>query len=214
MAIKFCSKAHIDLLTIDGASGGTGMSPWRMMEEWGVPSIYLHSAAYEYASILAAQGERAPDLAFAGGFSSEDGIFKALALGAPYVKAVCMGRALMIPGMVGKNIAQWIKDGTLPKNVSDYGTKAEEIFVNYEKVKNIVGAGEIGKIPLGAIGIYSYADKLKVGLQQLMAGARRFNLSIISRRDLMSLTEECVKVTGIPYLLDCYRDEALKILKG
>ena len=39
-----------------------------------------------------------------------DHIFKALALGAPYVKAICMGRALMIPGMVGKNIGEWIKD--------------------------------------------------------------------------------------------------------
>ncbi|MDR2756423.1 MAG: FMN-binding glutamate synthase family protein [Planctomycetaceae bacterium] len=214
MAIKFCSKAKIDLLTIDGASGGTGMSPWRMMEEWGVPSLYLHSAAYEYASILATQGERVPDLAFAGGFSSEDGVFKALALGAPYVKAVCMGRALMIPGMVGKNIEQWFKENNLPKSVAEFGSKPEEIFVNYEKVKDIVGAKEIQNIPLGAIGIYSYADKIKVGLQQLMAGARKFNVSKITRNELMSLTEECVKVTNIPYLMNCYRDEAIKILKG
>jgi glutamate synthase domain-containing protein 2 len=214
MAIKYCSVAGIDLLTIDGASGGTGMSPWRMMEEWGVPSIYLHSAAYEYASILESTGARVPDLAFAGGFSSEDGVFKALALGAPYVKAVCMGRALMIPGMVGKNIAQWLKDGELPKTVSEFGSTTEEIFVNYEKVKEIVGADEIRNLPLGAIGIYSYADKIKVGLQQLMAGARRFNISVITRNELMSLTDECAKVTGIPYLMDCYREEALQILKG
>jgi glutamate synthase domain-containing protein 2 len=214
MAIKYCSAARIDLLTIDGSSGGTGMSPWRMMEEWGIPSIYLHSAACEFASILAARGGRVPDLAFAGGFSSEDGVFKALALGAPYVKAVCMGRALMIPGMVGKNIAQWIKEGSLPKNVSDFGQTPEAIFVNYEKVKDIVGAGEIKNIPLGAIGIYSYADKIKVGLQQLMAGARRFNIGLISRKDIMSLTEECAKVTGIPYIMDCYREEALRILES
>ncbi|MDR2202040.1 MAG: FMN-binding glutamate synthase family protein [Clostridiales bacterium] len=212
MAIKYCSKAKIDLLTIDGASGGTGMSPWRMMEEWGVPSLYLHSAAYEYASVLAKNGERVPDLAFAGGFSSEDGVFKALALGAPYVKAVCMGRALMIPGMVGKNIAQWIKDKDLPKTVAEYGQTPEEIFVNYEKVKDIVGAAEIKNIPLGAIGIYSYADKIKVGLQQLMAGARKFKIAAVTRNELMSLTEECAKVTKIPYLMDCYRDEAMKIL--
>jgi glutamate synthase domain-containing protein 2 len=213
-AIKWCSKYHIDLLTIDGASGGTGMSPWRMMEEWGIPSIYLHSAAYEFADILAKQGERVPDLAFAGGFSSEDGIFKALALGSPYVKAVCMGRALMIPGMVGKNAEQWIKDGALPKSISGYGSTAEELFVNYERVKDMVGADEIGNIPLGAIGLFSYVDKLKVGLQQLMAGARCFSVPAISRRELMSLTEECTKVTGIPYLMDCYREEALEILKG
>ena len=53
MAIKFASDAHLDLLTIDGSGGGTGMSPWNMMESWGVPSILLHAKAYEYATILA-----------------------------------------------------------------------------------------------------------------------------------------------------------------
>ncbi|MBM4447120.1 MAG: FMN-binding glutamate synthase family protein [Chloroflexi bacterium] len=212
MAIKWGSKAKIDLLTIDGASGGTGMSPWRMMEEWGVPSLHLHAAAYEFAKMLADKGQRPPDLAFAGGFSSEDGVFKALALGAPFTKAVCMGRALMIPGMVGKNIAEWIKDGKLPNTVSQFGSTPEEIFVCYEQVKNIVGANEMKNIPLGAIGIYSYSDKIKVGLQQLMAGARCFSVPAISRNDLMSLTEDCAKVTGIPYLMDAYRKEAVKIL--
>ena len=214
MAIKWSSKAHIDLLTIDGAPGGTGMSPWRMMEEWGVPSFYLHSAAYEFCQMLAAKGERVPDIAFAGGFSSEDGIFKALAMGAPFVKAVCMGRALMIPGMVGKNIAKWLEDGKLPNTVSQFGTTAEEIFVCWEEVKQLVGADEIQNIPLGAIGFYSYAQKLKVGLQQIMAGNRNFNVSTITRKDVMSLTEECTKVSGIPYVMDAYREEALAVLNS
>jgi len=40
-ALKFSSEAKIDLLTIDGAGGGTGMSPWRMMNEWGIPTVHL-----------------------------------------------------------------------------------------------------------------------------------------------------------------------------
>jgi glutamate synthase domain-containing protein 2 len=212
MAIKWSSNAKIDLLTIDGAPGGTGMSPWRMMEEWGMPSLYLHAAAYEFCQKLADKGERVPDIAFAGGFSSEDGVFKALALGSPFTKAVCMGRALMIPGMVGKNIEQWLKDGKLPNTVGQFGSTPEEIFINYEDVKNIVGADEMKDIPLGAVGLYSYADKLKVGLQQLMAGARCFSVPAITRRELMSLTEECARVTGIPYIMDAYREEAEAIL--
>lgn len=214
MAIKWGSRAKVDLLTIDGAPGGTGMSPWRMMEEWGMPSLYLHAAAYEFCRKLADKGERVPDIAFAGAFSSEDGVFKALALGAPFVRAVCMGRALMIPGMVGKNIEQWLKDGKLPNTVSQFGSTPEEIFVNYEDVKNIVGANEMKNIPLGAVGIYSYSEKIKVGLQQLMAGARCFSLPAITRRELMSLTEECARVTGIPYLMDAYREEAEAILNS
>ena len=214
MAIKWGSKAKIDLITIDGSPGGTGMSPWRMMEEWGIPSLYLHSAASEFCQKLVDRGEPVSDIAFAGGFSSEDGVFKALALGAPFTKAVCLGRALMIPGMVGKNIQQWLKEGKLPNTVGQFGSTVEELFVNYEDVKNMVGADEIKNIPLGAIGIYSYSEKLRVGLQQLMAGARCFSVPAISRREIMSLTEECAKVTGITYLMDAYREEAMSILEG
>jgi glutamate synthase domain-containing protein 2 len=185
-----------------------------MMEEWGIPSLYLHAAAYEFCKKLSDKGERAPDMAFAGGFSSEDGIFKALALGAPFAKAVCMGRALIIPGMVGKNIQQWLREGKLPNTVGQFGSTPEEIFVCYQDVKNVVGADEMKNIPLGAVGIYSYCEKIGVGLQQLMAGARCFSIPAISRSDLMSLTEECARVTGIPYVMDAYREEAMKILEG
>jgi len=116
--------------------------------------------------------------------------------------------------MVGKNIAQWIKDNDLPKNVSEHGSTVEEIFVNYEDVKKLVGNNEIKNIPLGAIGIYSYSNKIRVGLQQFMAGARCFNINSITRNELMSLTEECAKVTGIPYIMDSYRKEAMKVLNS
>ncbi len=214
MAIKWSSKAHIDLLTVDGAPGGTGMSPWRMMEEWGYPTLHLHALTYEFCKKLVDNGERVPDIAFAGGFSSEDGVFKAIALGAPFCKAVCMGRALMIPGMVGKNIDKWMKEDDLPKTVSQFGSTTEEIFVCYEEVADIVGKDEMKNIPLGAIGIYSYGQKIRVGLQQLMAGARCFSLPAITRGELISLTKECAEITGIPYLMDAGREEAMKILNA
>jgi hypothetical protein len=47
-----------------------------------------------------------------------------------------------------------------------------------------------------------------------MAGSRNFRLSTISRNDLMSLTEEAAKVSGIPYVMDAYRKEAEAILNG
>ena len=213
MAIKWSSEAKIDLLTIDGAPGGTGMSPWRMMEEWGVPTFYLQAMTYELCQKLSAKGEYVPDIAIGGGFSTEDHIFKVLAMGAPYTKAVCFGRALMIPGMVGKNIEKWIKENNLPKTVSQYGNTVEEIFVCYEALKDKYG-DQIKEIPLGAIGVYSYCDKLKVGLQQLMAGSRNFRVSTISRKDLMSLTEEAAKVSGIPYVMDAFREEAEKVMAG
>ncbi len=213
MAIRYSSQAKIDLLTVDGAPGGTGMSPWRMMEEWGIPTFYLQSLTYEFCEKLSGKGMRVPDIAIAGGFSSEDHLFKVLALGAPYVKAVCMGRALMIPGMVGKNISSWIKNGNLPKTVSEFGKTEKEIFVCYEELLDKYGT-DMKDIPLGAVGIYTFTRKIKVGLQQLMAGSRNFRLSTISRKDVMALTEEAAKISGIPYVMDAYREEAESILDG
>jgi len=212
MAIKWASWAKIDLLTIDGAPGGTGMSPWRMMEEWGVPTFYIQCMAHELCTKLAENGEYVPDIAIAGGFSTEDHIFKVLAMGSPHVKAVCMGRALMIPGFVGKNIDAWLKEEALPKTISKFGATKEEIFVCYETLKTKYGK-EVDEIPLGAIALFTYADKLKVGLQQLMAGSRNFNIPSISRSDLMALTEEAAKVSGIPYVMDAYREEAMRIIE-
>ena len=212
MAIKYCSMAKVDLLTIDGAPGGTGMSPWRMMQEWGIPTFYLQALTYEFCQKLEKKGMRIPDIAIAGGFSLEDHVFKVLAMGSPYVKAVCMGRALMIPGFVGKNIEQWIKNNDIPPTVKEFGTKPEEIFVCYEELAEKYGK-DMKDIPLGAVGIYTFSQRIKVGLQQLMAGSRNFNLSAISRKDLMALTEDASKISGIPYVMDAYRKEAEKILK-
>ena len=213
MALRYGSEAKLDLITIDGAPGGTGMSPWSMMNEWGVPTFYLQALAFEFCEKLTKKGMRVPDLAMAGGFSDEAGVYKVIAMGAPYIKAVCMGRALMIPGMLGKNIEKWIKENKLPKTISKYGNTPEEIFVSYDTLKEKYGK-EIDNLPLGAIGIYTFSQKIRTGLQQLMAGSRNFKLSTISRKDVMALTEEAAKISGISYVMDAYREEAEKILLG
>jgi len=224
MAIKFATDAKMDLLTIDGSGGGTGMSPWNMMQSWGVPSINLHAKAYEYASILAAKGQKVVDLSFAGGFALEDSIFKAIALGAPYTKLVCMGRSVMIPGYLGSNIegvlhpdrkatisGNWNK---LPKAVADIGANPEELFACYFDVQKKIGKDEMKSIPFGAIAFWTLTDKLACGLQQLMAGARKFALNQLSRKDLFSANRETARETGIPHCADVNDEFAKKILSS
>ena len=211
MAIRYGAEAQIDLLTIDGASGGTGMSPWPMMNEWGIPTFYLQSLMYDFCERLTKRGLRVPDIAMAGGFSDEPNVFKSLAMGSPYVRAVCMGRGLMIPAMVGKNIGKWLAAGDLPKSVSKYGTTAEEIFVCYEDLRQKYG-DRMKDIPFGALGVYTFARKFKTGLQQLMAGSRNFRVSTMTRNDLMALTREAAEVSGIPYIMEARYNEALGTL--
>jgi hypothetical protein len=222
MAIKFASEARLDLLTIDGSGGGTGMSPWNMMESWGVPSIFLHARAAEYARLLAGRGQQVVDLAFAGGLAREDHIFKALALGAPFAKMVCMGRALMIPGFLGSNIegvfkpaqraelhSHWEK---LPNNVTQCGTYPEEIFAGWHEVQAKVGKDEMANVPFGAVALWTLVDKISAGLQQFMAGARKFRLAEISRDDLYAANRETERETGIPFLTDLGDAQAREIL--
>ena len=55
-------------------------------------------------------------------------------------------------------------------------------------------------------------DHLTAGLQQLMAGARKFSLNYIARDDLMALTREAAEISGIPYLMDADKQEVERIL--
>jgi len=175
-----------------------GMSPWNMMEHWGVPSL--------------------------GGFAREDHVFKAIALCAPYTKLVCMGRAPMIPGYLGSNIEGVFKPekkgelnghwDELPASVTSFGNNPEEIFAAWELVKAKVGADEMPNIPFGAVAMYGYADKVACGLQQFMAGARKFKLSEITRDDLMAGNRETAAETAIPYMTDALDESARNILNS
>jgi glutamate synthase domain-containing protein 2 len=213
-AVVFSSKYKIDLLTIDGAGGGTGMSPWRMMNEWGVPPVELHSLAYGYANKLADKGKYLPAMAFAGGFTFEDQIFKGLALGAPYVKLIGMARGPIAAAMVGKTIGRTIEYNQVPVYVERFGNSKDEIFVTAASLRKELGDAAFEKLPTGAIGLYTYYERLAQGLRQLMAGSRKFALEFISRDDIAALTHEAEKISGIQYMMDADKKEVEKILNS
>jgi glutamate synthase domain-containing protein 2 len=201
------------MLTVDAAGGGTGMSPWRMMNEWGVPEVELHSLLYKYVDKLAKKGEHVPDIALAGGFAFEDQMFKGLALGAPYFKLIGMARAPLAAAMVGKTIGKRIDEGMVPVYVERFGTTKEDIFVTAPDLKKELGS-KFDKLPTGGLGLYTYMERLHQGLRQIMAGSRKFALEYISRDDIAAITREAAEISGIQYIMDCDKDEAEKILNS
>ncbi|MDD3082084.1 MAG: FMN-binding glutamate synthase family protein [Desulfobacterales bacterium] len=211
-AIAFSSKYRLDLLTVDAAGGGTGMSPWRMMNEWGVPPVELHTLVYQYAKELADKKKHLPAIAVNGGFSFEDQIFKGLAMGAPYVKMVGMARAPIAAAMVGKTIGKTIEAQQVPVYIERFGTSKDEIFVTASSLRKELGNKEFEKLPTGAIGLYTYYERLAQGLRQLMAGSRKFALEHMSRNDLAALTREAADVSNIQFIMDVDKKEALNIL--
>ncbi|MBE9501844.1 MAG: FMN-binding glutamate synthase family protein [Dehalococcoidia bacterium] len=210
-AVKFASEAKVDLVTVDGAGGGTGMSPWRMMNEWGIPTVYLESLLYNFLKRLEAKGEFIPSCAIAGGIALEDHIFKAIALGAPYTRAVCMGRSTLTAAMVGKTQGQFLEETYGARGGRDYQEALLRIFVGAAQLKEKYGA-DFERIPPAAIALYTYYDRLATGLRQLMAGARKFALDFVGRDDLIALTREAAEVSGIPYVMDADMEEAERIL--
>jgi hypothetical protein len=210
-AIKFASKYGIDLLTVDGAGGGTGMSPWRMMNEWGIPSVELYSMLYDYCKKLDDRGEKIPTIALAGGFTFEDQIYKGLALGAPYVKLIGMARSPIAAAMVGKTIGRTIEQNQVPVYIERFGNTKDEIFVTATELRREWG-DRFDEIPTGAMGIYTYYHRLAQGLRQLMCGSRKFALEHLSRDDIASLTPEAERVSGIPYVMDVDKGAVEEIL--
>jgi len=213
-AVLFCSRYKLDLLTVDGAGGGTGMSPWRMMNEWGMPPVYLHSLLYRYAKQLSDKGQHLPAIAVGGGFAFEDQIFKGLAMGAPFVKLIGMARAPIAAAMVGKTIGRTIDENQVPVYIERFGNSKDEIFVTAGALRKELGDAEFEKLPTGAIGLYTYYERLAQGLRQLMAGSRKFSLQHVSRDDIAALTQEAAEVSGVRYIMEVDQGKVASILDG
>jgi len=185
-----------------------------MMNEWGVPPVELHALLCRYADRLAQRGAHLPALAVAGGFSFEDHIFKALALGAPFVRLVGMARAPIAAAMVGKTIGQAIESRQVPVYIERFGNAVDQIFVTASALRKELGDREFDTLPAGALGLYTYYERLAQGLRQLMAGSRKFSLEHITRNDLAALTREAADISGIQHVMDADASEVDEMIKN
>jgi len=123
-----------------------------------------------------------------------------------------MGRATFAATMAAKTVGNMIKEEKVPPEYKKYGDTIEQIFVNAEKLKEKYGK-DFENIPAGAIGMYTYYDRLATGLRQLMAGERKFALKYITRDDIFALTRQSAEISGISYVMDADKKEVEKILK-
>ncbi|MCK9443873.1 MAG: glutamate synthase-related protein [Tissierellaceae bacterium] len=194
--LKIASKAEVDLVTFDGAGGGTGNSPSKMMNEWGIPTVYMESIIYKTLKKLEEKGYPLPQIAIAGGIVTEDHVFKTLSMGAPYVGLVGIGRGAMAAGMSGKTVGELLRQGKAVKGYERFGNTVEEVFTGYRQLKAYYG-NDAKDIPTGAVGVYSYIHRVVTGLKQLMTLNRKFALEYIERDDIIPLTELAAKVTGL-----------------
>jgi hypothetical protein len=128
------------------------------------------------------------------------------------VKLVGMARSPIAAAMVGKTIGRAIDEGRVPVYVARFGNTKDEIFVTASHLRKELGDAAFDKIPAGALGLYTYYERLAQGLKQLMAGSRKFSIDHMSRDDIASLTKETADISGIQYVMDVDKAEVEKIL--
>jgi len=194
--LEIASESGVDLVTLDGAGGGTGHSPVKMMNEWGIPTVTLEVLTCRILEKMQKAGKTLPNIAMAGGFATEDHVYKGLALGAPYVKTIALGRGAMGAASVGRQVGEALQKGTVPKEYARFGNTLEEVFADYRIIKELYGK-ETSSILPGALGVFSYLRRVTVGMQHFMALNRKFALAHIEREDIVPLTEYAARVTGL-----------------
>ena len=218
--LKCASLAGIDVVTFDGAGGGTGMSPVPMMNECGTPTVYLLAHVLDCIRILKEKGKHIPDIVMAGGFINETQIFKAIAMSnlgdgnGPYVKAISMARAPITAVMKSDYFIDLVAQRKLPKSFTKlYGEAPEQFFLATTELKGRYG-DEVGNgISWPAVGLYTYfVDRIGIGLKQLLAGCRKWRLDLLDRGDIAALTERASRVTGIPTIDEVAQQTMANIL--
>lgn len=214
--MKAASEAKIDYVTFDGAGGGTGMSPVPMMDEMSMPTVNLEVQVLRCAELLKKKGKHVPDLIIAGGFIKESQMLKAIAMSnygkGPYVKAINMGRSPLTAAFKGSYYAELAEKGQLPKAFAEkYGATPDKFLISAFDLKKRFG-DRAKEIPWQAVALCGYFERLRVGLQQLMAGCRKWKLDLINRNDIFALTERGSRVTGIPLAEDTEKDAIERIL--
>ena len=101
-------------------------------------------------------------------------------------------------GFIGETISTgtvtpaMLKNLGFPKDKAPSSLTLNEAFVEYDKLLKVHNGREI---PPSAVGVYTYFEsKLGIGLKQLLAGARKFNLDLLDRHDIAYITQRAKDV--------------------
>jgi hypothetical protein len=202
--IRLGVEGVVDGMTFDGAGGGTGMSPVSMMNEGSIPTVYLEALVTGCLDMIKSKSPntKIPSIAMAGGFTNETQIFKSLAMGSPYVNCVAMARAPLTAVMKSKYMGKIISEnkvnsGTLKTLGIDRINKQQEITLSeiFYEYDTLLKSYDLKYIEPSAVGLYTYlTSKLGIGLKQLYAGVRKFDIDLIDRSDIACISKRAIEV--------------------
>ena len=185
--LRIAASAEVDVVTFDGAGGGSGYSPCKMMNEWGLPTVPLESTVCGIARRLGRKAWNCPPMVITGGFATETRVFEALALGASCFQAV---------GLAGPPASQqrqkgmnWSEAGNIPAHLQKYGDSKETLFADLPDLRHLYGK-EAESFPGRGHRRVLLSQPHRHGSAAPLRGPgnRKFDVNLLGPDDLIPLT--------------------------
>ena len=79
--------------------------------------------------------------------------------------------------------------GQLPVELQRFGSTKDELFPDLRELRELYG-DEADNFSTGAIGVYSYLNRIAFGLKHFAALNRKFDLKYIEKKDIFPLTRD------------------------
>ena len=90
--------------------------------------------------------------------------------------------------MSGKAIGQAAREGRVPAYLKPFGSTVEELFADLPELRHLYGK-QADQFSTGAVGVYSYLNRVAFGLRHFAALNRKFDVALLDRSDLIPLTQ-------------------------
>ena len=105
----------------------------------------------------------------------------------------------MAAAMSAKKVGEMIAAGEVPEMYRKFGSTVPEIFADLRELRTVYG-DEADSFPTGAIGVFSYLNKIHLGVRQFLALNRKFDVAFAGRDDLIPLIYEARDLLRGTYL--------------
>ncbi|MDD3863168.1 MAG: FMN-binding glutamate synthase family protein, partial [Eubacteriales bacterium] len=93
-------------------------------------------------------------------------------------------------------MGEMIQAGNVPAHIKKYGSTVQEIFKDLPDLRALYGR-QANEFSPGAIGVYSYLNRIDRGLRHFCALNRKFDVKLLDKSDLIPLTVDAYDILAM-----------------
>ena len=99
----------------------------------------------------------------------------------------------MAAAMSAKKVGELLEAGTVPAHLKQFGSTKEELFSDLPELRGLYG-DRADSFSTGAVGVYSYLNRIAFGLRHFLMLNRKFDVRYASKRDVIPLTRDALDI--------------------